>query len=113
MAIFKAIKETSLTEPLEPDAIYFIKEDADEFFRMHVTNAVGIPIPLEPNTTNLEFVFDTPSAEWTINHGLGKKPIVTIMHDGKVVFSDVQHLDNNTVKISHFGPEVGTVIIQK
>ena len=43
----------------------------------------------------------TPSATWTITHGLGRYPAVTIVDSaGRVVMGDVSYTDDNTVTIA-------------
>lgn len=43
-------------------------------------------------------VQQTPSTEWTIVHGLGKRPTITISDDtGEEVVGDIDYVDDNTV----------------
>ena len=42
----------------------------------------------------------TASDTWTVNHGLGKKPSVTVVDSAEsVVLGDVEYIDNDNVKI--------------
>jgi len=43
----------------------------------------------------------TPSATWTINHNLGRKPSVTIVDSSeKVVFGDITYVTDNQLTVS-------------
>jgi len=114
MEVFKAIKEINLGEgPLEPNALYFIKAPGDDAFRMHLTNTAGVPVPLESDSAILEFDFPVPMTEWLVNHSLNKKPLVTLLQDGNVIFSEIKYVSNDTILISHLNPQAGTVVLQK
>jgi len=42
-----------------------------------------------------------PSATWTINHNLGRKPSVTIVDSSeKVVFGDITYVTDNQLTVS-------------
>jgi hypothetical protein len=47
-----------------------------------------------------EYTQNQPSAEWVVNHGLNRKPSVTVVDSaGTEVFGEVVHVDNNNVII--------------
>lgn len=53
------------------------------------------------------------SAEWTINHKLGFKPVpsVNVDYDGvrqAILPADIQHVDDNTIKIFFSQPFTGS-----
>ena len=57
----------------------------------------------ENQTGDKHFVHsqNTASAVWTITHGLGKYPAVTVIDSaGTEVIGDVNHIDTNTVQIT-------------
>lgn len=58
-----------------------------------------------------EFTQTTPASEWTVNHGKGKYPQVTIIDDdGFVVDAPIQHISKNQTKIYFNEPVVGKAI---
>ncbi|WP_426291984.1 hypothetical protein ACN9ML_18290 [Dyadobacter endophyticus] len=61
--------------------------------------------------SEMEFLFDTPAEEWIVSHNLNKTPNPNIIIDGRIVYSDVQYLDNDVLKIIHAKPATGKVII--
>lgn len=55
-----------------------------------------------PTTGDLSYVFDqpTPSALWTIVHGLGKNPSVTVVDSANtVVYGQVVYIDTNSLTV--------------
>lgn len=50
----------------------------------------------------------TPEAVWTINHGLGKKPSVSVADSAdNVVHGDVKYINNATLTITFSAPFSG------
>lgn len=67
-----------------------------------------------PDTTVLSFVYEqgTPSALWTIQHGLGRFPAVTVERtDGTVVLGSVDYIDENTVSVAFSTPITGKAFL--
>lgn len=57
---------------------------------------------------NYVHVQDTPSAEWTASHNLGKKPAVVIVDSADdVVYGDISYLDDNNVTLTFTGAFTG------
>lgn len=55
---------------------------------------------------------ETPASTWVINHGLGKRPSVTVVDDyGDVVYADYEIVDNAKVIISFAGNVSGKAYI--
>ena len=53
---------------------------------------------------NYVHVQDTPAAEWTASHNLGKKPAVVIVDSADdVVYGDIRYIDDNTVTLTFVG----------
>jgi hypothetical protein len=50
----------------------------------------------------------TPSASWSVTHGLGKYPSVTVNVDGSIVYPDVDYLDLNHISIVFPEPTAGS-----
>lgn len=56
--------------------------------------------------------FVVPSAVWTWVHGLGYRPIVEVFDaDGNELVAAVEHVDANTIQVSHLSNLTGFVII--
>ena len=106
-----------------PALIAFLRSNAPSApaVSLNISNAItaaqattDVPIVVVPvvTTTNLAFLFPTPSTEWTIDHGLGRFPTVTIVDtSGDVVFSNIQYVDNNNITIAFGYPTSGTVYL--
>jgi hypothetical protein len=58
--------------------------------------------------------FAAPSTTWVCNHNLGKKIVDVILSDnnGDAVMGDIKYVDENTLTVSWFYPQAGTVVIQ-
>ena len=55
------------------------------------------------SSTDKHYAFNqaSPSASWTINHGLNKFPSATVVDSaGTQVLGDVQHIDNDNLTIT-------------
>jgi len=53
---------------------------------------------------NYVHVQDTPSAEWTASHNLGKRPAVVVVDSAEdVVYGDIRYIDDNTVTLTFVG----------
>lgn len=50
----------------------------------------------------------TPSASWSVTHGLSKYPSVTVNVDGSIVYPDVDYLDLNRISIVFPEPTAGS-----
>lgn len=48
-----------------------------------------------------------PAATWILRHDMGRTPGVTLVVDGRVVFTDIAYPDLNTVTITWPVPTVG------
>ena len=58
------------------------------------------------------FTFATPSATWTISHGLGHRPIVSLIDSTGAGFdADLEYPDLNTVVATHAVPVAGFAVI--
>lgn len=53
----------------------------------------------------------TPSAGWTVAHGLGHKPLVQVEVGGEVVLSDIQFIDDNNLFIEFASACSGTATL--
>ena len=57
----------------------------------------------ENQAADKNFIYDqgTPSAEWNIEHNLGKKPSVVVFDSaGTEVIGDIKYIDDNNVRIT-------------
>lgn len=64
-----------------------------------------------PSAAGTEFVKATPAAEWTITHGLGRKPMVAVyLSTGEEVEADVVS-DATTVVVTFPTPVAGSVVL--
>lgn len=64
-----------------------------------------------PSAAGAEFVKATPASEWTITHGLGRKPLVAIyLSTGEEVEADVVS-DATQVVITFPSPTAGSVVL--
>ena len=53
---------------------------------------------------NYVHVQDTPAAEWTASHNLGKRPAVVVVDSAEdVVYGDIRYIDDNTVTLTFVG----------
>jgi len=52
----------------------------------------------------------SPATVWTVNHNLGSRPHVTTLDtSGAVMWGEVEHLSDNTVRITFLAPVAGAV----
>lgn len=59
------------------------------------------------------FEFTSPAEEWVVPHNLNKMPDPIIKIGGKKVWSDIQYVDNDIIKIIHKKAQTGFVYIDK
>lgn len=53
-----------------------------------------------------------PSANWTIAHGLGKNPSVSVVDSGgNMVFGDISYIDSNNLTVSFSVPFAGVAYL--
>lgn len=74
----------------------------------------GDPGTVAPGTgdAHLAFAQSVPDTTWTVPHGLGKRPSVTVFDSaGTQVEGDVEHTDTNTLTIEFAYPFSGTVYL--
>lgn len=76
----------------------------------HVKGEQG-PSGIDPAVT---INFAAPSTTWMCSHNLGKKIVDVVLSDnnGDSVLGDIKYIDENTLTISWFYPQAGTVVIQ-
>lgn len=124
---FKPIKATELPLDLSPNSLYFVKGDESENFKIYATTNTDpvAAIPLDAITKDevesliynssgeLKFEFSAPLEVWNVPHFLNRLPIPNIIIDGQMVHSDVQYIDNDNLRIVHFKPQTGLVIIRR
>lgn len=68
------------------------------------------PDPQEPSMTGVTQIVADPALVWTVNHGLGYRPVVGVRDEtGAEIGADIVHLDLNTVQITFTGPTAGSV----
>lgn len=60
---------------------------------------------------NLAHVQSAPSASWSIAHGLGKRPSVSVFVGGVLVEGDPQHVDANNLVINFSAPVSGVAYL--
>lgn len=64
-----------------------------------------------PSAAGIEFVKATPEAEWTITHGLGRRPLVAVyLATGEEVEADVVS-DATQVVVTFPSPTAGSVVL--
>jgi hypothetical protein len=57
-----------------------------------------------------DFYFTTPSATWTVNHNLGKRPSVTVVNNnGTEILGTVRHVNENQITVSFSAALTGAV----
>ena len=59
------------------------------------------------------FVYEqsNPTNSWTINHGLNKRPSITITDlSDNIVYGDIQHVNDNQVTLTFNKPFTGKAI---
>ncbi len=78
---------------------------------------VGVSVPQAPTVVVVaesfyyEHVQSVASANWTIQHNLGKKPNISVYDDeGREQLVNVEHLSNNVAHINWSQPTAGSAI---
>lgn len=72
------------------------------------TQQKWIPSNIAGGGSGFSFVQSTPSAIWTINHNLGRRPIVVSEDSANdVIMGNVHYIDNNTLTITFSGAVSG------
>lgn len=61
--------------------------------------------------TFIEHFQNTPSASWSINHGLGRTPAVTLIVGGKIIIGDVEYTNSEQVLVTFAEPTAGKAIL--
>lgn len=58
------------------------------------------------------FTQSIASTTWTINHNLGRIPVISVWVDNKIIVpKQTQFVDNNTIIISFSAPKAGAVVL--
>ena len=113
MKIVSFFKVTELPAEPKPNALYFVKSPAG--VTLYVTSSTGIPEPVGgEGSGDVNYVHPQiiASNEWVINHGLGKKPAVTIVDSGdNVVIGDVQYVSDNILVVRFSAPFGGSAYL--
>lgn len=74
-----------------------------------ITGPAGPPGPPGPAGVTYTHTQATPSSSWSVEHGLGYYPSITVIDsDGRVVYADVQHTGVNNAVIIFPAPTTGT-----
>lgn len=74
-------------------------------------NAGVITVGETGNLATQQFEFNVPSTSWSLNHNLGRKPIVQVLIDNQVVDAIIEHIDNNNLVVTFYSEQVGQLII--
>lgn len=75
-----------------------------------VVIAVGEIWPGTGDATAFEFAQDIPAGSWTVSHGLGIHPSVTVVDStNKMVIAGIEYLDLNTIVVTFSTPMSGKV----
>ena len=73
----------------------------------------GPPGPPGPSGDVLEFDQVIPSAEWTINHNFGRRPVVGVLSPGGFeVEAEVAHPTVNQVRVYFNNPSSGKALLR-
>lgn len=69
----------------------------------------GLPGPPGPAGSGLPFVHvqTEPLSTWLIPHGLGKKPVVTLILDGRQEYTEVSYPSDSLVTVTWPNPTTG------
>ena len=77
------------------------------------TGLMGPPGPPGPSGDVLEFDQVIPSAEWTINHNFGRRPVVGVLSPGGFeVEAEVAHPTVNQVRVYFNNPSSGKALLR-
>ena len=110
MSVFKVIKDVSISGPLEPDAIYFIKPEGSELFELYTTTTNGVPVSLQATVKTLKADFANATVV-EFHHNLNRRPKVLIIIDNEEHYSTVLYPDANRVIVKFKKPKTGTIEI--
>lgn len=70
----------------------------------------GPPGPSGPAGTDFEQAFNSPLAQWVVNHNLGKRPLVTLLTTGGVEMGgDVIHTTINQLVVNFSSAVAGRI----
>lgn len=73
----------------------------------------GPPGPPGPGATTYNHDQVTPSAEWIVNHNLGRLVSVTVLSAGNVeVEAEIAQLSSNQLRVYFNQPQVGKVLVR-
>ena len=90
------------------ETIGILEETPEELLNIEDESEDSVGIQEENVTINEVYVYDKnylhvqdiASAEWNINHNLGKYPSVTVIDSaGSEVIGEIEYIDTNNVKI--------------
>lgn len=85
---------------------------SDDSNRVATTEYVIDKVQELITSNQVVFTQSTASDTWTINHNLGRFPLVTTLNDsGVVIVGDVTHVDVNNVTITFSEPLSGTAYL--
>lgn len=105
-------KVDALPDPLEADAIYFVRTVTG--MQIVVTTETGDAVSLEVDGSTI-FTQEFPvSAQWLVNHNLGHLPAsVTLLSPGGVeIEANIVHTSDNQFVVDLSPPTAGQVIVQ-
>lgn len=85
---------------------------SDDSTRVATTEYVVGKVNELINANQFTFSQSTASNTWTVNHNLGRIPLVTTVNDaGQVIIGDVTHVDSNNVTINFSEALTGTIYL--
>lgn len=74
-----------------------------------ITGPAGPTGPSGPAGATYTHTQASPSASWSVNHGLGYYPAITVINSaGHVVYADIEHTNVNSAVITFPTPTTGT-----
>ena len=78
-----------------------------------VIEVVTNPVQIKGDSfTSVEYEFNTPSSEWTVNHNKGYYPSVIVLDMfRRVAIAEIEHMSKNQVRILLSSNQIGKVII--
>lgn len=106
--IGKVFEESIMVEPSSERGTFIVVQPDVKVVYFPFQADTGGVVP-EPQFPSASFVFEqaVPVSIWTINHGLGFKPDVTVIVGGEEVDTDVDYPNNNTVVLTFATPQSG------
>lgn len=73
----------------------------------------GIPGPPGAGATSYDHTQSSASAEWVINHNLGRRVDITVLSPGgALVIADVVLISDNQARIYFVSPKTGTALVR-